>query len=356
MAGKQSPMRIFLMLPMIYLMGRVDFENMLILNSARIAFFSVQTISLLLGLYIRHLIKVRNDRQSIFVPSATSPLDATPNYDQMNETTYFDHENAKVNEFLKQTCIGALISSVIHFKFGVNQVVVIQSVMAPLNLYDNPLVKKYILRSSTIRIWNELLHGETPQQAKEAICGGVAASSSEKKALKDLGPAEAISKTFSLEENADYDALFEVVKDDLNAKTSEDGWTALMVACSSPVDTSQFIKRMVNQGADVLATDNDGWTALHWSAFHGRPEAAETLLKIAETNVIKKLIEMKAIDGRTAESIAEEEGNNEIVDICRAARDRVEADSTEFDEAGSEDITLRQRKYAPIHSRMNDVD
>nr|CCA15785.1 conserved hypothetical protein [Albugo laibachii Nc14] len=356
MTGKQSPMRIFMMLPMIYLMGKIDFENMLILNSARIAFFSVQIISLLLGLYIRHLIKVKNDRQSIFVPGATSPLDATPNYDQMNETTYFEHENAKVNDFLKQTCIGALISSVIHFKFGVNQVVVIQSLMAPMNLYDNPLVKKYIFRSANIRFWNELLQGETPQQAKEALDDRTAASSTEKVSLKELGPAEAITKTFSLEENADYDALWEAVKDDLNAKTSEDGWTALMVACSSPVDTSQFIKQMVTHGADVLATDNDGWTALHWSAFHARPESAETLLKVSSTDVIKELIEIKATDGRTAESIAEEEGNNEIVDICRAARDRVNAGSTELEEDTSGDTTLRQRKNAPVNSEMNNVD
>ncbi|CAH0518151.1 unnamed protein product [Peronospora belbahrii] len=354
MTGKQSPMRMFIMLPLIFLMGKIDFENEWLLFSARTAFCLCQTIALLVGFYLKHLIQRKHDTRKIYVPNIKSPFDQSPNYDELTETTYESHELAKVNEFIKQTLIGAGISSFIHFKMGVNHVVMIQSIMMPINLWDNALVQAYILGRRNGRIWNERLEGESAQDAAAAAAGETITTSTvltsvdaqEKNKQVHLTPEEAIAETLAAGADADFDTLWNVVKCKVNAKTDEDQWTALMVACGSPVDTEEFIKKVVKAGADVLAVDGDGWTALHWSAFHGRPEAAEALLSSISIEKRETLLAIKASDGRTAAEVAKGEENADVVAILASY-----AESSVSDEEIS---TLRQRKTGV--SSVEDVD
>ncbi|TYZ52044.1 hypothetical protein PybrP1_004838 [[Pythium] brassicae (nom. inval.)] len=359
MAAKQSPTRMMLMLPLMFLMGKVDFENEMILNSARAAFLLAQLVSLLLGLYIQKQVEAKNDRRKIYVPGVKSPFDPAPNYDEVTETTYADHEAAKAGEFIKQTCIGAAISGFIHFKMGVNHVVLIQAIMTPMNLYDNQLVQAYVFGRRNGRLWNERIEGETNEEAaaangltldSEAAANATAAAAGPASAKKNsnLTPAEAILEASGAGTDADFDALWSVVKSAVNASTTEDQWTALMVACGSPVDTTEFIEKAIAAGADVAAVDGDGWTALHWSAYHGRPEAAETLLEAAPAHKLAALLAAKASDGRTAKEVAKAEDNDDVVDVINKFADRA-ASSTPADSAAE----LRQRK--PVSS-VEDVD
>ncbi|KAK1928852.1 Uncharacterized protein P3T76_015641 [Phytophthora citrophthora] len=351
MAGKQSPMRMFIMLPMIFLMGKIDFENETTLMAARTAFLVCQVTALLVGLYLKQLIERKHDTRKIFVPGVKSPFDQSPNYAELTETTYETHELAKANEFIKQTLIGAGISSFIHFKMGVNHVVMIQSIMMPMNLWDNPLVQAYILGRRNGRIWNERLEGESAEDAAAAAGDSTAtpaattSSTSAAKEKKNLTPEEAIANALAAGADADFDALWTAVKNKVNAKTDEDQWTALMVACGSPVDTDDFIKKVVKAGADVVAVDGDGWTALHWSAFHGRPEAAEALLSSISAAKREKLLAVKASDGRTAAEVAKGEENGDVVEILA---------SFSKNGAREEESTLRQRKAGT--SSVEDVD
>ncbi|KAL3657863.1 hypothetical protein V7S43_017241 [Phytophthora oleae] len=351
MTGKQSPMRMFIMLPMMFLMGKIDFENETTLMAARTAFLVCQVTALLVGLYLKQLIERKHDTRKIFVPGVKSPFDQSPNYADLTETTYEAHELAKANEFIKQTLIGAGISSFIHFKMGVNHVVMIQSVMMPMNLWDNPLVQAYILGRRNGRIWNERLEGESAEDAEAAAndstttAAAIALSTSVAKEKVNLTPEEAIANALAAGADADFAALWTAVKNKVNAKTDEDQWTALMVACGSPVDTDDFIKKVVKAGADVVAVDGDGWTALHWSAFHGRPEAAEALLSSIPAAKREKLLAVKASDGRTAAEVAKGEENGDVVEILSS-----------FTKTGAseEESTLRQRKAGA--SSVEDVD
>ncbi|RLN89950.1 hypothetical protein BBJ28_00026421, partial [Nothophytophthora sp. Chile5] len=102
--------------------------------------------------------------------------------------------------------------------------------------------------------------------------------------------------------------------------------------------TDDFIRQVVAAGADVTAVDGDGWTALHWSAFHGRPEAAEALLSCCSAAKRAELLAVTASDGRTAAEVAKGEENTDVVDILAS-----------YAEAGDDDddaSTLRQRKTA----------
>uniref|UniRef100_A0AAV1T214 Uncharacterized protein n=1 Tax=Peronospora matthiolae TaxID=2874970 RepID=A0AAV1T214_9STRA len=356
MTGKQSPMRMLIMLPLIFVMGKIDFENESLLLAARTAFFVCQATALLVGLYLKQLIERKHDTRKIFVPGVKSPFDQSPNYEELTESTYEAHELAKVNEFIKQTLIGAGISSLIHFKMGVNHVVMIQSIMMPINLWDNALVQAYLLGRRNGRIWNERLEGESAAEAEAAMAGNtttttVAAASTSMDAnvvsqQVAVTPEEAVAEALAAGADADFDALWMIVKHKVNAKTEEDQWTALMVACGSPVDTDEFIRKAVNAGADVLAVDGDGWTALHWSAFHGRPEAAEALLSSISTAMCEKLLAVKASDGRTAAEVAKGEEKADVVDVL--------ASFNKIDASGDEASTLRQRKAGG--SSVEDVD
>lgn len=359
MAAKQSPMRMMIMLPLMFLMGKVDFENDLILTSARAAFLAAQVLSLVLGLYIQKQVEAKNDRRKIYVPGAKSPFDPSPNYDEVTETTYVDHEAAKAGEFIKQTCIGAAISGFIHFKMGVNHVVLIQAIMTPMNLYDNQLVQAYVLGRRNGRLWNERIEGETNEEAAAAngvtpASEGAAASatstataSSAKKSTAQT-PSEAILEASGAGTDADFDALWSVVQSAVNASTTEDQWTALMVACGSPVDTTEFIEKAIAAGADVAAVDGDGWTALHWSAYHGRPEAAETLLESAPAAKLAALLAAKASNGRTAKEVAKAEENDDVVEVIAKFADRAAS-------AGAADAAAELRQRKPVSS-VEDVD
>ncbi|RLN73173.1 hypothetical protein BBJ28_00004423 [Nothophytophthora sp. Chile5] len=352
-------MRMVIMLPMIFLMGKIDFENELILTSARAAFLVCQVSALLIGLYLKQQIERKHDTRKIYVPGTKSPFDQSPNFEDLTETTYETHELAKANEFLKQTLIGAAISSVIHFKMGVNHVVLIQSVMMPMNLWDNALVQAYILGRRNGRIWNERLEGESAEDAAAATASPsppaatttsttttTTTTKTTTKTAKKMKPAEAIAEALAAGADADFAALWTAVKGAVNAKTTEDQWTALMVACGSPVDTDDFIRQVVAAGADVTAVDGDGWTALHWSAFHGRPEAAEALLSCCSAAKRAELLAATASDGRTAAEVAKGEENTDVVDILAS-----------YAETGDDDddaSTLRQRKTAAGASSVED--
>ncbi|CAI5736269.1 unnamed protein product [Hyaloperonospora brassicae] len=365
MTGKQSPVRMLIMLPMIFVMGKIDFENEVLLLAARTAFFVCQATALLVGLYLKQLIARKHDTRRIFVPGVKSPFDQSPNYDELTESTYEAHELAKANEFLKQTLIGAGISSLVHFKMGVNHVVLIQSIMMPLNLWDNPLVQAYLLGRRHGRIWHERLEGESAADAEAAATAGETPTAAEAAAVDDaverktqqqrqqvdVTPEEAVAEALAAGADADFDALWTAVQHQVNAKTDEDQWTALMVACGSPVDTDEFIAKVVRAGADVLAVDGDGWTALHWSAFHGRPEAAEALLSSLSPALCAELLAVQASDGRTAAEVAKGEENADVVDVLTRFSKR---EATSEQETLSSSSSLRQRKTGA--SAVEDVD
>ncbi|RHY30635.1 hypothetical protein DYB32_007378 [Aphanomyces invadans] len=338
------------MLPMMYFMGKIDFENAWILNSARASFFMMQILSLLLGLWAKSKIEAKPDNRKIYVPTPKSPLDTSTENSPLTETTYFAHELAKSKEFIQQTLIGACISSFIHIQFGVNQVVVIQSVMVPLNLYDNALLKKHIFGIGGPRYWDEKLEGESLDDAAahpDAIDtpdSVPAPSKKSTKSKKSISVADSIKQAWDLGVEANFDRLLSVLKNDPNGFTTKtsDGWTPLMVACGSPIDTEKVIKTLIKEGVPVRDADNDGWTALHWCAFHGCPESAETLLASISKEDADFLVSAKDSQGRTPFEVATEESNGVVAEILTSA---------------SSDSSLRQRKAAKSEATpIDDVD
>jgi ankyrin repeat protein len=73
------------------------------------------------------------------------------------------------------------------------------------------------------------------------------------------------------------------------------------------------IRQLKELGADASLVDVEGWTPLHWAAFHGQAETAKVLA--AET----KLLSVKDKDGNTPIDMARKEGNDKVAEIYESA-------------------------------------
>ena len=65
-----------------------------------------------------------------------------------------------------------------------------------------------------------------------------------------------------------------------------------------------------------MMSDSEGWTALHWAAFHGQPRSATALLAVAHP---RALLEVRSTDSDTATALelAEKEKNHKVAKIIR---------------------------------------
>lgn len=335
------------LLPMMWVMGKINFEEGNILLYARIAFFTAQLLQAVLALYIKmQVVNTADKRTKILVPEAKPPsFNLTPPEEResvpMTETTYYDHESAKVKELLTQCVMGVCISSFIHFKFGVNQVVVMQSVMIPLNLFDQPLFRKYILRSE--RVWEEQTPGEITQTKKQQVNKASEKGLPSSESLDSFEPVldakGAITNAWDYPTLENANLLFQMVKDTPNVVSKDDGWTALMVLAAMPIDTTSMIKQLLQQeNIQVELTDNDGWNVLHWCAYHNSPKSAQVILSTLEKPRLKALCTQSSRDGKSPIELAQEQKNDSMVMILASF-----ADETLSDESAKEE-TIRQRK------------
>lgn len=343
-------MKMFVLLPMMLFMGKVDFENPSILMYARMTFALMQVVQGLLAFYARRKIEHEQDERIIHVPEPMTPFNNTATTGtprKYTQTTYLAHETGKAREFMQQCMIGALISSFLHFQFGVKQVVLIQSVMIPMNLYENALIRTVLFGRGSKRIWDEKLDGESLTAASDPASSSMKSSSGRKKSLpKD--PEAAIIHTWDEAANGDFEGLWSRISDEPNTATGKDQWTALMIACGSPVDTSDFLEKMLrSERLNVSQQDADGWTALHWAAFHGRPQAAKLLLSNVSDSVGKTLMDCKDHQGKTAFDIATEEDSMDVISVLNETQWSV-IESTDVPSDG-----LRKRKEP---QEMNNVD
>ncbi|XP_078141578.1 uncharacterized protein kank4 [Centroberyx gerrardi] len=103
-------------------------------------------------------------------------------------------------------------------------------------------------------------------------------------------------------------------KGDVNARSSQAGQTALMLAVSH--GRVAMVKLLLSSGADVNAQDRDGSTALMCACEHGHTHIARLLL---ETGRCDPSLTDK--NGQTAQSAATGASHQDIVDLLKAHAD-----------------------------------
>ena len=116
------------------------------------------------------------------------------------------------------------------------------------------------------------------------------------------------------QEGSSHDVNYGIVTDETRT-----GWTLLMVIAASPPDfpgggkSADTLRYLVGEaGADLEKKDDDGWTALHWAAFHRRPGSVDILLDLAASQLDpdttgKWWIAAMDGEGKTARDVAEDE-------------------------------------------------
>eukprot|EP01112_Ceratiomyxa_fruticulosa_P000761 TRINITY_DN1068_c0_g2_i1.p1 TRINITY_DN1068_c0_g2~~TRINITY_DN1068_c0_g2_i1.p1 ORF type:complete len:201 (-),score=52.43 TRINITY_DN1068_c0_g2_i1:20-622(-) len=146
-------MEMFIMLPMIFIIQKIDFtvpRNVLIVQSA---FAIIQTLLLLASTYIYTRINARNDTSTINV------VVSKPGEETRTETqTVRDHDMAALKKFVTQLIMGTAITAFLYFKWAIVPPLLMQSVINPMNFYKTQLFKIFILGENEAnhpRPWKE---------------------------------------------------------------------------------------------------------------------------------------------------------------------------------------------------------
>ena len=108
----------------------------------------------------------------------------------------------------------------------------------------------------------------------------------------------------------------------INTTAKEDGWTSLMIVsglkCENDVSA---IRTMIQEyKADITMTDNDGWTCLHWAAFHNSLSAATELYHHTA------LLTLVDNEGKTPLDVAIAENNTGVIDLLQTVMNDTKKD------------------------------
>lgn len=149
-----------------------------------------------------------------------------------------------------------------------------QTIMGPMNLTDNPLVKKYIMGSRE-RVYGESLEGEgeetvplqgqgrLQQQQHEGEGEGKTAEEAESEEARAERMEKLLDQVFNKEASCAA-LLKQCDKTTINYVSKQERYSPLTVLCSRPDVTEAEVKRALYLGTDKFHQDEDGCTALHW--------------------------------------------------------------------------------------------
>ena len=199
----------------------------------------------------------------------------------------------------------------------------IQTVMAPLTLWENALVRTLLLRGAAAltpesAVFDEKLLLSELAATDEVVDeqGNPIVRSGANAITNKMSFQEIMLDTWDHGAKADLTELMTALnKTNVNTQTTADGWTPLMILaglnCPGAVAAIQNVVHELE--ADVNITDKDGWNCLHWAAFHGSLSAA------TELRDCTACLKVKDKEGKTPSETARSEGNTDVADLLDAA-------------------------------------
>lgn len=226
----------------------------------------------------------------------------------------------------------------LHYYRGMVMGLAMQAIMGPLNLAENALVKALFLGRGLRpedRIFEEKVASEltaddevVDEQGNPVVrnVANAAANTSDANTAAALASGQE-EKTKSLEDilldtwdagtKADITEMMSSLnKKNCNYQTTEDKWTPLMILAGlqGVPGIPSAIRQVQNLGGNCAIVDKEGWTPLHWAAFHGSTEAATELVKDQV-----KLLSLQDHDGQTPIELAKKEKNDSVAAIYEKA-------------------------------------
>mmetsp|Transcript_12324 Transcript_12324/g.18921 ORF Transcript_12324/g.18921 Transcript_12324/m.18921 type:complete len:336 (+) Transcript_12324:91-1098(+) len=324
--------KIFIMLPMIFAVRKLDADDPNVVYWLRVAYFGVQTIIGLLVMYI-YLMSSRaikgHENRLIYVPQPAQPFAPPDAKKKYTETTFGAHVSSQVLSLLGSTFFGILLTSGLHFYRGMVVGLAMQSVMGPLNIFENALVKALVLKKKT-------KEGSWKPEDKIFDEKFVDELNAEDEVVDKTG-SQVVRKPKTFEEilldvwdsgagKADITPLMDAInKENCNFKTKDSGWTPIMILSGIGVKGSaSAIRQVISLGGNPAIADNEGWNAMHWAAFHGSVEAAKLLI-----DEFSSLSNVKDKEGKKPLELAEAEGNEAVANVLKGLEPHSSGNSTE---------------------------
>jgi len=228
----------------------------------------------------------------------------------------------------------------LHLYKGMIAGVAMQTVMGPLNLIENPLVKALLFGTGIredAKIFDEKTASElTPEDEVvdgrgEPIVRPAGGSSSSAIAGASTSSTssfeEILLDTWDAGNKAEISIFMSAVnKKNCNFRTKESGWTPLMILSGlTAKGTASAIRQVKQLGGNPAITDEDGWNCLHWAAFHGSIEAAKELAKDFA------LLSVKDKEGKLPLDMAKAEGNEDVAKFLESCSDETVETKTKTD-------------------------
>lgn len=221
------------------------------------------------------------------------------------------------------TIFGIMMTVGLHWYKGMIVGLAMQTVMGPLNLFENQFVKSVLLlgggkgQDSKLKMFGEKSREEVIADGDEVVDADGKIVKMKKKDLKKKNTFEdLLLEAWDAGSEAILEPLISAfTKDNANFKTSEDGWTPLMIMTAlNAKDSAAAIKALKKLGANATITDNEKWNPLHWAAFHGSTDGASALME--QYDVFGLGLHLaKDKSGKTPLDLATEEGNKMISDM-----------------------------------------
>ena len=255
---------------------------------------------------------------------------------------YGEHLVTVARGLVGSTFFGTCLTVGLHMWKGMVVGLAMQSVMGPFNLLENALAKAILLGGLDGRIFNEKKKHELTDDDEVVDNDGNVVQ-----LLRNVNLEEILLDTW--DGQTDTSGLMAALnKNNVNMKTKENGWTPLMLLAAIKVpETEANLRKLKSLGANPKITDNEGWNALHWSAYHGSAEGARYLVSkggfAATTDKGGNLHKAKDKDGKVPAEHAKAGGYDNVVAIIEgideSASEVVVAEKQTVNDEG-----LRKRK------------
>ena len=336
------------MLPTMLAARKLDSEDKELVWKVRVAYGFVQALTLLLMfLCYRKVSTVEGDKTVVYSAKSKGFMEMADKTRKFVKYTKGELYAKKFEEFRNQFFMGVCFTCGLHYYRGMVMGLVMQTVMGPFNLYDNVLLKWAVLSPGSQTDIGEKLAGELTKEdvivevaedgtetqvgtgtgtgsrsakAKSAIKGAGEEKENDTVIMTDAKFDELLLDTWDEASEANLKPLVAgLTKKTAAYQTSEAGWTALMIFCglSSTVGHEDGVRKCIDLGASVKAVDKDGWTPLHWCAFHNNATAAKILVEVG--GLVEADLKIKDKEGKTVRTICEEEDNGEVYAAIEAA-------------------------------------
>uniref|UniRef100_A0A7S3PY59 Uncharacterized protein n=1 Tax=Chaetoceros debilis TaxID=122233 RepID=A0A7S3PY59_9STRA len=348
--------KLFVMLPLMYASRKLDGEDPNIVFMLRVAYCAIQVFVTAAVLYVFLVAKKLSEGKfkdtAIFVAPPSTPF-ADPNdtKKQFKQALFGEHAFTTARTLLTSTVFGAVMTLGLHYYRGMIVGLAMQSIMGPINLFENAFAKAILLGGGfkkddtpkSRRLFGEKFRDELT--AKDEIIDAqgnpvVLKKEAKKKITGTPSFEEVLLDTWDAGEKASIGPLMEqFTKKNANFATAESAWTPLMImaAIGAPA-VEDAIKKLKTLGANPSTVDSEGWNALHWAAFHGSASGAKIVLDVF-SGISTGMHEVTDKEGKTALEHAKAEGNNDVAAVIE------EAIAAGNDRAGLADKEgLRKRK------------